>query len=331
MVTVPSSVAIEAIERDRAWVCEGEPMGMAARLGGVAEPGTVYRWIWLTPEGSAELHPGPTLQWKAPARAGTYAVRFQVCKDLGGRSVGVLAERIVEIDVRPCSPGERQEQEPLRLSSTQQGPGLFLFQALYQGREPIEAYVWDFGDGATATTSEPRAEHGYPVQRLGPNETRSFTVRLEARRSPARPLSATAFVLTRGQPPPEEPHPVEAGISQRRAHPDGGWQSEVVVRSVSEDITWDRLERVTRLWDGGVEIDTRRWSELVQVEEGLERGGFRGQVLVSPAEASPGIKQILDFLYGYDTAGKEVVVSWSPYKSAAPSVPLEPRDLPPRK
>jgi hypothetical protein len=331
MVPLASSVVIETLERDRAWVCEGESMGLAARLGGVEEPGAVYRWLWLTPSGSAELHPGPALQWKAPMKAGRYAVRFQVCTDLGGRRVGVLAERIVELEVRPCGPGERQEQEPLRLTSSQQGPTAFAFQAFYQGREPVEAYAWDFGDGATATTREPQVEHRYAAQSLGPNETRSFTVRLRARLSRGAPLSATAFVLVRGQPPREEPLPVETEVSPRVPLADGGWRSEVAVRSVSEEITWDRLERVTRLWDGGVEIDTRKWSEVVQVEEGLERGGFRGHVMVSPAEASPGIKQILDFLYGYDTTGKEVVVSWSPYKSAAPSVPPDPRDLPPRK
>jgi hypothetical protein len=98
----------------------------------------------------------------------------------------------------------------------------------------------------------------------------------------------------------------------------------VVARSASTDITWDRLERVTVSWDGGVESSTRKWSEVIRVEEGLERGGFRGSVLVSPSEAPPGTKQILDFLYGYDASGQEVVVSWCPFKSEPPSFSGEP-------
>jgi hypothetical protein len=331
MVSLSSGVVIETIDRDRPWVCAGEPLGLSARLGGMQEPGSVYRWVWLTAGGEAGLHPGSTLQWNAPEAAGKYVVRFQVCKDLGGRRVGVLAERLVEVEVRACGPGERQEHEPLRLTVTQRGQSAFLFQALHQGRERIDAYAWDFGDGATATTTEPRVEHTYALQNLGPGETRSFTVKLEARPTGGRPLAATAFVLTRGQPPNDEPPPVELEISRASADLDGGWRSDVVVRNVSTDITWDRLERVTRYWDGGVDIDTRKWSEVVQVEEGLERGGFRGHVRVGPGEAAPGIKQILDFLYGYDPTGQEVVVSWSPYKSEAPSAPPGAMEPPPRK
>jgi len=330
MVPLTSSVVVEAIERDRDWVCEGEPLGLSARLGGTAEPGAVYRWVWLTVGGEVELHPGPTLQWKAPARAGRYSVRFQVCKDLGGRRVGVLAERTAEIEVRPCGSGERQEAGPLRLTVTQQGQGAYLFQALVQGGERIEAYAWDFGDGETAATSEPRVEHTFPTRELGPQEIRNFTVKLRARRPRGEPLVATAFVLVRGQPP-SEPHPVTLEVSRWSPEPDGGFRSAVVARSASDDITWDRLERVTQYWDGGVDISTRKWSEVIRVEEGLERGGFRGQVLVSPSEASPGTKQILDFLYGYDTSGQEVVVSWSPFKSEPPAVPREPVEPLPAK
>jgi hypothetical protein len=330
MVPLVSSLMVEAIERDRPWVCAGEPMGLAARLGGVPEAGAVHRWIWLTEGGSAELHPGLALQWKAPAEAGRYSVRFQVCKDLGGRRVGVLAERIVEIDVRACGPGERQDSEPLRLTVTQRRQGAFLFQTVSPAGERIEAYAWDFGDGATATTAEPQAEHAYAIQELGPNETRSFTVKVSARSSRGEPLTATAFVHTRGSPPNDEPPPVELEVSRWSAQLDGGWRSDLVVRDVSTDVTWDRVERVTRYWDGGVDIDTRKWSEVVLVEERLEQGGFRGYVLVSPSEAAPGIKQILDFLYGTDPMGQEVVISWSPYKSAAPPTPLAAEEPPPK-
>ena len=331
MVSLTSSVVIEAIERERDWVCAGEPLGLAARFGGTAEPGAVYRWVWLTAGGEAELHPGPALQWRAPEKAGRYVVRFQVCKDLGGRRVGVLAERVAEIEVRPCGPGERQEAEPLRLTVTQRGQGAFLFQALAREGERIEAYAWDFGDGEAATTREPRVEHTFPTRELGPQEVRSFTVKVKARSSGGGPLSATAFVLVRGQPPNEAPHPVELEVSRWSPQAEGGFRSEVVARSALDTITWDRLERVTQFWDGGVDVSTRKWSEVIHVEEGLERGGFRGYVLVSPSEAAPGTKQILDFLYGHDSSGQEVVVSWSPFKSEPPAVPAVPAEpLPPK-
>jgi hypothetical protein len=329
MVPLASGVVVEAIERDRPWVCEGEPLGLSARVGGVLEPGAVFRWIWLTAGGEAELHPGPAVQWKAPARAGRYRVRFQVCQDLGGRRVGVLAERVAEVEVRPCGPGERQEFEPLRLTVSQLGQGAYAFQALVRAGERIEGYGWDFGDGASTATSAPRVEHRFSSEGLGPQETRSFTVKVEARLSRGGTLSATAFVLVRGQPPSDVQHPVELEVSRWSAQPDGGWRSEVVARSASAELTWDRLERVTQFWDGGVDISTRKWSEVIQVDEGLERGGFRGHVLVSPSEASPGTKQILDFLYGYDSSGQEVVVSWSPFKSAPPPAPQE-TPLPPK-
>jgi PKD domain len=331
MVPLASSVIVEAIERDRSWVCQGEPMGLSARLNGVPEPGAVHRWIWLTRDGSAELHPGPTIQWRAPDSPGRYSVRFQVCKDLGGRRVGVLAERLVEIEVRACGPGERQDQESLRLTVTQRRQGAFLFEALSQDGGRIDSYRWNFGDGETATTAEPRVEHAYSLQGLGPHETRSFTVRVEALVPGGPPLSATAFVLARGAPPDDKPRPVELEVSRWSAQPDGGWRSELVVRDVATDITWDRLERVTRYWDGGVDIATRKWSEGIHVEEGLEHGGFRGYTVVSPSEAAPGTKQILDSLYGYDSTGQEVVVSWSPYKSDVPPAPPEPAQPLPAK
>jgi PKD domain-containing protein len=332
-VSLASSMVVEGLDKDRPWVCAGEAMGLSARLGGEPEPGAVYRWVWPVAGGGAELHPGPTLQWRAPLEAGSYRVRFQVCTDLGGRRVGVLAERDVEIDVRSCGEGEGQRHEPLRLGVTQRGQGTFTFQALYQGGERVTAYAWDFGDGSTATTAEPTVEHTYPLQGLGAHDIKSFTVRLQARLDRGGPLEATAFALTRGQPPSEAPPPVDLRISRWRPNPEGGgWRSDVVVRAPEKiDITWERLERILLHWDGQADVTTRDWREVIRVEESLEHGGFRGQVTVSPAESSAEIKQILDFLYGHDATGKEVVVSWSPFKREAP--PESPRapEPPPAK
>ncbi|AKJ05185.1 PKD domain-containing protein [Archangium gephyra] len=330
-VSLTSSVVIEGIDTDRPWVCAGEAINLSARLGGEPEPGAVYRWVWPVAGSGAELHPGPALQWRAPETAGRYRVRFQVCKDLGGRRVGVLAEREVELDVRRCGEQQAQRNEPLRITVSQRGQGSFAFEALYQGGARITAYAWDFGDGTTSTTSEPRVEHAYPLQGLDAQEIKSFTVRLQARLDRGGPLEATAFALTRGQPP-SEPPPVELRVSRWRPLPEGGWRSDVVLRvPEGKSVTWERLERISLHWDGQADTSMRPWREVLQVEEELGQGGFRGYVTVRPSEALPEIKQILDQLYGHDAAGQEVVVSWSPFKrEPSPEAPrtVEP---PPRK
>jgi hypothetical protein len=331
-VPLASSVVVERIDQDRPWVCAGEPLGLSAHLGGPSEPGMVFRWVWPTAGGGAELHPGPMLQWRAPAAAGRYRVRFQVCKDLGGRRVGVLAERDVELDVRPCGAGQRQEEEPLRIEVVQRRAGTFAFHALYQGQERLAEYTWDFGDGSRVTTAEPEAEHTYETGALGAQDVRSFTVKLAAHRGRGEPLQATAFALTRGQPPSDEPPPVQLQVSRWRPLPEGGWRSDLVVQSPGEGrITWERLERVIVRWDGEVHITTRPWNEVVRLEEDLGSGGFRGHVTVSPAEVPPEVKQVLDFLYGRDAAGKEVMVSWSPFKREASPAPPPAEDRPPVK
>jgi hypothetical protein len=327
-VRVASGVVVERIDSARPWVCTGEPLGLSARLGGASEPEMVSRWVWLTPDGGAELHPGPALDWRAPAKEGRYRVRFQVCKDLGGRRVGVLAEREVEVEVRACGAGERQADEPLRIELAQRRHGAFAFQALYSGRETVEAYAWDFGDGTREVTREPRVEHAYPVRELGAQELKSYTVRLQVLAG-GKPLSATAFALTRGQPPVEEP-PVELEVSRWRPQADGGWRSEVVVRNPHETaVTWERLERVTVRWDGHADISTRPWREGVHVEEDLGLGSFRGYVTVHASEVPPEVKQLLDSLYGTDGTGKEVVVSWSPFKREPSASPVPPPEPPP--
>ncbi len=333
-VLLASSVVIQGIDQDRPWVCAGEAMGLSARVGGVPEPGAVHRWVWPVAGGGAELHPGPALQWRAPEEPGKYFVRFQVCTDLGGRRVGVLAERDVEVDVRRCGEGEGQRDEPLRLGVVQQGQGTFAFEALYRGGERAVAFAWDFGDGTATATSEPRVEHSYPLQGLEPQEVRSFTVRLQVRLARGGPLEATAFALIRGQPPSGVTPPVDLRVSRWRPLPgDGGWRSDVVVRVPDGTaITWERLERISLHWDGQADTSTRGWSEAIHVEEHLEHGGFRGYVTVSASEAAPDIKQILDFLSGRDAAGQEVVVSWSPFKrEAPPGPPSETPAPPPRK
>jgi hypothetical protein len=75
----------------------------------------------------------------------------------------------------------------------------------------------------------------------------------------------------------------------------------------------------------------RPWREVLQVEEELGNGGSRGYVTVRASEAPSELKQILDFLYGHDAAGQEVVVSWSPFKREPSSEPPRTVAPPPRK
>jgi hypothetical protein len=292
-------------------VCAGETLSLSARVGGEQEPEVVHRWVWPGAESGAELHPGLRLQWRAPATAGRYFVRFQVCKDLGGRRVGVLAERVASIDVRTCT---ARESESLRIGVSQGANGAFRFQALAPNQGALSGYAWDFGDGATATTAGPEAQHTYSVQALGPEETRSFTVRLTA-----GPHVATAFVLLRGQPGPGSPLPARLEARRWTQAPDGqGWRTALTVH-VPEggEVTWSHVERLIIREDDEVASTTRPWREAITVEEELGRGGFRGHVTVNPAESAPGVKQVVDSLLGRDASGHAVTLSWASYKREA--------------
>jgi hypothetical protein len=337
-VTLASGVVVEEVDTDRPWVCAGEPIHLSARVGGEQKAGAVYRWIWRGAEGGAELHPGAAIAWTAPKTPGSYGVHFQVCQDLGGRRVGVLAERTVAIDVRPCGAVESQEAEPLRIGVVQRGQGSFTFQALYQGRETVSEYAWDFGDGASLNTSEPAAEHIYPLQDLGPEKVKSFQVRLRARWAGGKTHEATAFALVRGQPVSkgEELPPVTLEISRWHPRPEGGWQSALSVRGQGEagtgaDIQWDRVERILLHDDGRTETRAHSLDEVITFDERLAHGGFRGQVLVSAAEATPDVRQIIDVLHGHDKAGKEVTVSWTPYKRDPSPLPSSEGERPASK
>jgi hypothetical protein len=325
-VTLASDMVVEGVDTDRPWVCAGEPIHLLARVGGEQRSGAVYRWIWRAAEGGAELHPGVALAWTAPKAVGRYPVHFQVCQDLGGRRVGVLAERTVAVEVRRCGAAESQEAEPLRIGVVQRGHGSFTFQALYQGRESVAEYTWDFGDGASLNTGEPAAEHVYQIQDLGPEKVRSFPVKLRARLGGGETHEATAFALVRGQPlsKGEELPPVALEISRWRPRPEGGWQSELSIRGQEGegqsgtangvDIQWDRVERILLHDDGHTDTRTHSIDEVIVIDERLGHGGFRGKVSVSAAEAGPDVRQIIDVLHGHDGAGKEVTVSWTPFK-----------------
>lgn len=315
-VALASSTVIQGIDTDRPWVCAGESMTLSARVGGVTEPDAVQRWVWPGAETGAELQPGARLQWRAPRHAGRYFVRFQVCRDMGGRRVGVLAEQVVGIDVREC--GASEAAESLRLEAVQRGPAEFTFRAVVPDAATLTTYRWDFGDGASAVTSEPSVSHAYATQSLGATEARSFTVRLSASDATGKARTATTFVQLRGQPPPDEPPLAVLDFERPRGTTEEGWRSGVTVH-VPEggEVTWERVERLTVGWDDQVESRTRPWSEVITVDETLERGGFRGHVGVRPSEVTPRVKQVLDVLHGRDVSGRVVELSWASYKSEA--------------
>jgi|GEM_PF-1569505 len=323
-VVLASGAVIERLEMDRPWACAGGQVSLAGRVGGAPESGALYRWVWPGSESAAELQPGARLQWHAPAEPGTYFVRFQVCKDLGGRRVGVLAEQVLRIEVRDCAGGVEREAERLELSVTQRANGAFLFRAVppesESESESLTGYAWDFGDGRTAVTSGPEVEHAYDTRMLASLDVRTFTVRLTAGRRVGTALSATAFVGARGQPPSDEPPPATLTLSRTSADSEV-WRSEVSVGAPEQGaVTWERVERLTLHWDDQVEVVTREWRQLITVEEELGQGGFRGFVVVRPAELAATVKQVVDVLHGHDDSGAEVSLSWAAFKREAPPV-----------
>ncbi|MFY2558065.1 PKD domain-containing protein [Corallococcus terminator] len=319
-VVLASSTVIERIEVDRPWTCAGGQVSLTGRVGGALESGVLYRWVWPGRDAAAELHPGARLQWHAPAEPGTYFVRFQVCKDLGGRRVGILAEALHRIEVRDCDDGAAREEGRLKVEVIQRANGAFLLRAVSPESEALTGYAWDFGDGRTASTSGPEVEHAYDTRALESLDVRTFTVRLTTSRRAGAALSATAFVGVRGQPPSDAPLPATLTLSRTRADSDV-WRSEVSVAVPEQGfVTWERVERMTLHWDDQVESMTREWRQVITVEEEAGRGGFRGFVTVRPSELSETVKQVVDVLHGRDEAGAEVSVSWASFKREAPPV-----------
>ncbi|MCY1033707.1 PKD domain-containing protein [Corallococcus sp. BB11-1] len=314
-----STAFIEHLDTDRPWACAGGTVGVVARVGGAREPDLVERWVWPTPEGRAGLQPGSGLDWRAPAVPGRYPVRFQLCRDLGGRRVGVLAERTVLLEVRDCAAGA---ESPLRLGARQDGPATFTFEV--QGLEeagPVRAYTWDLGDGTTEETEGPILEHTYAAEPADGAIPRRFTVRVHARMESGAPRAITAFVSVRPLERPEAPPRVALKVSRWQPEREtGGWRSEVSVHvpEGAEAVTWAEVERILVGWDDQRRTTRMPWDRALGVQELLGRGGFRAEVVVGPDEATPDVKQVLDVLHGRDARGSDVVVSWASFKQDAP-------------
>lgn len=316
VVLASSTAVIERIEMDRPWVCAGGQVSLAARVGGTLEPGALFRWVWPGQETGAELHPGVHLPWRAPATPGTAFVRFQVCKDLGGRRVGVLAEQVLRIEVRDCA--DAASREALEVAVIQRTNEAFLFRAISSEAEALTGYYsWDFGDGRSTVSPGPEVEHVYDAKT--PDE-RTFTVRLTAGKRTGAPLSAMAFVRVRGQPPSDMRLPATLTLSRTSSSAET-WRSEVTVEVPEEStITWERVERMTLHWDDQVEVMTLDWRDAITVREERGRGAFQGSVEVRPGELAVTVKQVVDILHGRDATGTEVSLSWASFKrESAPS------------
>ncbi|RKH30487.1 PKD domain-containing protein [Corallococcus praedator] len=314
-----STAFIEQLDTDRPWACAGGAVSVVAKVGGPREPDLVERWVWPTPEGRAGLQPGSGLDWRAPAVPGRYPVRFQLCRDLGGRRVGVVAERTVLLEVRDC---EAEAESPLRLGARQDGPATFTFEV--QGLEeagPVRAYTWDLGDGTTEETEGPILEHTYAVEPADGAVPRRFTVRVRAQMESGAPRSITTFVGVRPLALPEAPPRVALKVSRWQPLVEtGGWRSEVsvLIPDGAEAVTWAEVERILVGWDDQRRATRMPWERALTVQETLERGGFRAAVVVGPDEATPDIKQVLDVLHGRDARGNDVVVSWASFKQEQP-------------
>ena len=318
-VPLQSDVVVEALEIEQPWVCAGEPVGLAAHVTG-GGPDAVQRWIWRTPEGTAALQPGSALAWPTPAAPGVYRVFFQVCTDLGGRRIGVLASRALDIEARACD----EPAEAVRIEVSQRGQGVYAFTAVVADEAAgagITDYVWDFGDGAQLTTTAPAAEHTYAVADLGAEDVAHFAVTVVARRASAEPLTGTTAVLVRGMPGTHDPGPVLLEVSRWQHDPARNrWTSDIHVQVREKGpIVWERLERFTRYFDDRTESANLDWREVIAVDEDLAGGGFRGQVLVPDESVPPEVKQIIDVLHGRASDGAEVTVSWTPFKRAPAS------------
>lgn len=305
-------------------VCAGRALELSAQVSRLP-PGAIERWVWPGP-GGAELHPGGVVAWRAPEEPGALRVLFQVCTDLGGRRVGVLAERALALAIRACAPdGDRDGPSgAVRLSAVPRGPGGFQFTvALAESADPVDAdavvdYAWSFGDGRELTSTSPTVRHDYPLDALVAADIGHLVARVHLRRASGRVDTAHTRVLLRADPGERERGAAELDIARPRLDAAGQrWLSAIAVRAHDgQPVDWQRLERVTRYDDERVDIAALAWDEVLDIEASLAGGGFRGHVVVPVASVGPEVKQIIDVLYGRGADGEEVSLSWSSFKRA---------------
>jgi hypothetical protein len=305
LVAVTSGIRIAELAADEAQPCAGRPVWLRARTeGDVGEGRLVSRWIWAT-DSRLSMQPGASVSFTAP-NAGTYPIRFQLVRALGGKRIGVLAERTLALQVVDCGSGPA----PLRIESTVTG-GRVDFTAL-ASVSTHGGFTWDFGDGQTHTTDGPTVRHDYPILELGAEELRAYRVAVEVATTDGASLRATAGVTLRGQVSPPLPPAIAAELGDAVWDEDARrWQRRIEVDNRERPaILWARGERHSLHDDDRITTRTLTVAELLTISETREAGGFVATVTVTAAETPPGVRRITDRLHGRDASGEEATLTW---------------------
>jgi len=312
IVALPSQVRISAVRVEQDRVCAGRSADLSAEVDG-AEPGLSYRWLRLAGAG-AELTPGQYAPWPAPAEPGRYHLLFQVCRSLDGRRVGVLAEQALDVDVVDC--GEGEADQPLRIEARDRAAGQYVFDAVHDDGGAADSYQWDFGDGETETTHEPRASHFYPLVDIPDDEVRGYRVRLEARSAGGAVRSAATTVYLRGQARPPSPPDVLVELEgQRYDDAEQRWEVRLRVTNLARPpITWQTVERTAIHDDGRRPTRAVGWRSVVDQVEVAQGGSFVGWNVIAADEVPADVVRVVDRLVGRDGDGEEVAVTYSPYR-----------------
>jgi hypothetical protein len=305
LVAVTSGIRIAELAVDEPHPCAGRPVWLRARTEGDAGDGRlVSRWIWAT--GSRlSMQPGASVSFTAPG-AGTYPIRFQLVRALGGKRIGVLAERTLALPVVDCGSGPA----PLRVESTVAG-GRVDFTVL-AGVSTRGGFTWDFGDGQTHTTDGPTVRHDYPILELGAEEVRAYQVAVEVATADGASLRATTGVTLRGQASPPLPPAIAAELGDAVWDEDARrWQRRIEVDNRARPaIVWERGERHSLHDDDRITTRTLTVAELLTIAEAREAGGFVATVTVTAAETTPGVRRITDRLHGRDASGEDATLTW---------------------
>lgn len=324
LVAVTSGIRIAELAADEPQPCAGRPTWLRARTEGDAGEGSlVSRWIWAT--GSRlSMQPGASVSFTAPG-AGTYPIRFQLVRSLGGKRIGVLAERTLALQVVDCGSGPA----PLRVESTVTG-GRVDFTAL-AGVPTRGGFTWDFGDGQTHTTDGPTVRHDYPILELGSEELRAYQVAVEVATADGASLRATTGVTLRGQANPPLPPAIAVELGDAIWDEDARrWQRRIEVDNRARPaITWERGERHALHDDDHITTRTLTVAELLTISEARKAGGFVATVTVTAAETTPGVRRITDRLHGRDASGDEATLTWVAWDrddfAPTPVAPAPPR------
>ncbi len=118
---------------------------------------SISRYVWDFGDGTSETTTGPTVN-KTYSQTGTYVARVTVTDDVGQTSAAAMAFTITSsgntatFTFSPTAPLPGQAVHFDASSSTASGGAT------------ITGYAWNFGDGTTATSSDPTVSHTYSVE-----------------------------------------------------------------------------------------------------------------------------------------------------------------------